>query len=59
MLGTIEAENRHLDMHTEPQLKKRCAYKKKKCIRNVSVLSKFEIIKSIKYTKSICGTNGP
>ena len=30
MLSTFEAENRHLDKHTEPQLKKRCAYKKKK-----------------------------
>ena len=29
MLSTFEAENRHLDKHTEPQLKKRCAYKKK------------------------------
>ena len=32
MLSTFEAENRHLDKHTEPQLKKRCAYKKKKGI---------------------------
>ena len=29
MLSTFEAENRHLDKHTEPRLKKRCAYKKK------------------------------
>ena len=32
MLSTFEAENRHLDKHTEPQLKKRCAYKKKMCM---------------------------
>ena len=34
MLSTFEAENKHLDKHTEPQLKKRCAYKKKMCICN-------------------------
>jgi len=31
MLSTFEAENRHLDEHSEPQLKKRCAYKEKMC----------------------------
>ena len=35
MLSTFEAENRHLDKHTEPQLKKRCAYKKKMCTQNL------------------------
>ena len=32
MFSTFEAENRNLDKHTEPQLKKRCAYKKKMCM---------------------------
>jgi len=37
MLSTFEAENGHLDKHTEPQLKKRCAYKKKKVYNGPTV----------------------
>ena len=40
MLSTFEAENRHLDKHTQPQLKKRCAYKKKMCTTNFFFLVK-------------------
>ena len=29
MLSTFEAENRHLDKHAQPELKKRCARRKK------------------------------
>ena len=31
MLSTFKAEKRGLDKHTQPELKKRCAYKRKKC----------------------------
>ena len=31
MLSTFQAENRGLNKHSQPELKKRCAYKKKVC----------------------------
>ena len=42
MLSTFEAENRHLNKHTEPQLKKRCAYKKNVYIVPLSKYSSAE-----------------
>ena len=55
MLSTFEAENRHLDKHTEPQLKKRCAYKNKMYIRVLYLLRVyfhgfFDIIDKINYS---------